>query len=76
MRRHLPSPGSISIFKIEQDANGRWQASAYLMPPLQMSYFPSIMVVAKNPEGWQIVSLKADTGFHDVPSTSPSIQTQ
>ena len=73
-QRHFPSPGRISISKVEKDRNGRWQASAYLMPPLMMSYFPSIMVIVRNPDGWRVVSLKADRTFGGTPSPRATIQ--
>ena len=73
-QRHFPSPGRISVSKVEKDRNGRWQASAYLMPPLTMSYFPSIMVIVRNPDGWRVVSLKADRTFGSTPSPRATIQ--
>jgi hypothetical protein len=62
----FPTPGdeaghaTITVFKIEQDAQGRWRATAEIWPPMVMSYNPSRVVLVKDSGNWQIVSLKAD----------------
>jgi hypothetical protein len=66
----------ITLSKLEQDAAGRWLASAYLTPPPSASSWPLNIVVAKDPDGWQIVSLKADRTGYDTSSSSPTVQPQ
>jgi len=74
-----PTPGdeaghsTITVFKIEQDARGRWQATAEIWPPAVMSYNASRVVLVKDSGGWRIVSLKADSNPpHVDPSSDPS----
>ncbi len=66
----------IAVLKLEQDASGRWLASAELLPPPMMSYWPSRVVIVKNPDGWQIVSLKVDRTGQGLSSPSPPVQAQ
>ncbi len=67
---------TITVFQTEQDANGRWTASAHLTPPASASYWPSNVVVVKAADGWRIVSLKVDKTFGRSPSPDPSVQPQ
>ncbi len=67
---------TITVFETEQDANGRWRASAHLTPPASASYWPSNVVVVKAADGWRIVSLKVDKTFGRSPSPDPSVRPQ
>ena len=60
---HLAPIEYSAVFKVERDASGRWLASAHLAPPMTASSWPANIVVVKDPEGWQIVSLKVDKTF-------------
>lgn len=55
----IPVKG-MAVEKIERDANGRWLATVYTWPPPSDSSWPLYVVVAKNADGWQIVSIKSD----------------
>jgi hypothetical protein len=73
-REHLGPIVGIHISNIEQDASGRWQARAYLTPPLYSSIGTLSTKVVKNPDGWQLVVLGSIVpGYEDavVPQSSP-----
>jgi hypothetical protein len=67
---------TITVFETEQDASGRWMASAHLTPPASASYWPSNVVVVKAADGWRIVSLRVDKSFGRSLSPDPSVQPQ
>ena len=70
---------TIWVKSVEQDASGRWLATAELVPPGSASWWPTIFVVAKDSDGWHFVSREADTTNHSLPlnpSPSPTIQPQ
>jgi len=75
-----PKPGGDAAFatigKVELDANGRWLAHVHLQPPMSASCWPAIMVLAKDPSGWRIVSVKADTHAYDRSTPTPALPAQ
>jgi len=70
---------TIGVGLVKHDASGRWLATAELAPPGDASWWPAIIIVAKDSDGWKIVSLKADTTVHSLPlspSSSPTVYPQ
>jgi hypothetical protein len=57
-QRHVPRPWAISVRGVEQDASGRWRASAWLRQQPPSSCLGDVMVVVKDPRGWRYVTLK------------------
>jgi hypothetical protein len=75
LRGHdLAAYGTVTVFKLEHDASGRWLASAHLTPPVQASWPPSNIVVVKNPHGWRIISLRTDWTFGGTQPSPPISQ--
>jgi hypothetical protein len=57
-QRHVPRPWAISVRGVEQDAGGRWRASAWLRQEPTSSYLGDVMVIVKDPGAWRFVTLK------------------
>jgi hypothetical protein len=66
---------TIWVKSVEQDASGRWLATAELVPPGSASWWPTILVVAKDSDGWHFVSREADTTDHGLPPSPSSSPT-
>jgi hypothetical protein len=63
----------VTVYEVGRDAKGRWTARAYLTPPPTASYWPSKILVVRQPSGWKTVSVTADSTFGGTATPGPSV---
>ena len=63
----------VTVYEVGRDAKGRWTARAYLTPPPTASYWPSKILVVRQPGGWKTVSVTADYTFGGTATPGPGV---